>query len=51
MNWLAKLLFPKHDRNVQRKELRMLGLTLLLAVLASAIIGGLIYLINVQHRI
>jgi hypothetical protein len=51
MNWLAKLLFPKHDRSLQRKELRMLGITLLLAVLASGIIGVLIYIINLQKRI
>ena len=51
MNWLANLLFPKRDARVQRKELRTLGITLLLALLASGVIGALIYIVNMQKRI
>jgi hypothetical protein len=51
MERLGKVLFGKYDRAVRRRQVRALGLALLLALVICLIFGGLLYVLNLQGRI
>ena len=51
MKSLSKILFPHHNANVRRKEMRFLALALLLALLLCGLIALALYLMNISGRI
>jgi hypothetical protein len=46
MKWLAKLLFPRHNPDLRRKEMRALARALLAALILAAVVGGVIFYLN-----
>jgi hypothetical protein len=51
MEWLGNVPFGKHDRALRRKNVRFLGLALILALFVCLLMGGLFYLLYRQGRI
>ena len=47
---LGKMLFPNNPRMVRYRKLRMLFVLIFLCLLACAVVGGLLFLLNQQSR-
>ena len=47
--WLARKLFPRLDNVRRQREIRFLLVTVLLGLLACAVIAGIIYFVGTEH--
>jgi hypothetical protein len=49
MKWLARLIFPRHNPDMRRKEMRVLAASLLGALILAALVGIAIFYFNGMH--